>query len=245
MAKAYSRCTICGQPIFMPIPIFETICASCRKLRDAQLDAARATASAARAQVEALRNAPHYEIPDTDDDDDPEPIATPALHWAGNQSTTEALDDDGIPLDMTEQERLFRDVRDWLDNYAAFSGHDMITSECAAVLSRKPKGKGRYFEWEYDPVTGRAPVVVVVRKLAGREFQRQWHKDHPPAPQAEPSPALKISVEERLPSDDFGSPDTEFLFQWSAPFFVKALVIIAIAILAFVGILSLIKMLAR
>jgi len=77
-----------------------------------------------------------------------------------------------LPTDMTPQERLFRNVGGWTDNYQMFSDKD-ITPAIQKVLEAKPEGEGKYFDWQYEAPgkDGKGALVVVIRKQPWIEFQ--------------------------------------------------------------------------
>ena len=76
-----------------------------------------------------------------------------------------------MPTDLEPQERLFRNVSEWNDNYQVYTGSD-ISDEVKQVLSKKPEGSGKYFQWEYgEPSEGQEATLVIVRKQPWEEFQ--------------------------------------------------------------------------
>ncbi len=76
-----------------------------------------------------------------------------------------------MPSDMEPQEKLFRDVEGWMDDYQTYAG-DEIKPEVARVLEKKPEGEGKYFKWEYGkPSEGQDATLVIIRKPAWKDFQ--------------------------------------------------------------------------
>ena len=81
------------------------------------------------------------------------------------------LGKDGLPEDMTEQERLFRGVSGWRDDYQGYTGDD-ITGAIQDVLKKKPEGNGKYFQWQYSPAQNpKLSTLVVIRKQPWKDFQ--------------------------------------------------------------------------
>jgi hypothetical protein len=77
------------------------------------------------------------------------------------------------PDDMLPQERLFRDVQGWEDDYQSYSGDDLKPA-VMRVLEQKPEGEGKYFKWEYgrpDKKSGQEATLVIIRKSPWKEFQ--------------------------------------------------------------------------